>query len=190
MQGQHSPEIVAVTAGFCLTYPWHWRRGQKSSLLFSRNLLLLDWRDTWCADCFIGSTCSPCSSMWELPGCVSVDVYVNLLNAAPQWRSARPVSAHARCWHSGNPLWGDCILLCCARVGSEAFQSLSRRGKKHKKGPKHSPMEQLSVDIWKRSSFPVWTGDIGERARMVPAIKQRISILRPGWISGTHAAMD
>lgn len=187
MQGQHAPEIVVVTAGFCLIYLWHWRWGRNNHF-FQENL---DWRDTWCANCFIGSTCSPCSSMWDLPGCVSVDVYLNLLNAAPHWLAARPVSAHARCWQSGNPLRGDCILLCCAGVASEAFQSLRGRGKKHKIGPKHSPMERLGVDIWRGSSFPVWTGDVGERAWMVRARKQWGSAsCRPGWISGTRAAMD
>lgn len=83
MQGQHALEIVAVTTGFCLIYLWHWRWG-RTHFLFSRNLLL-DWRDTWCVDCFIDSTCPPCLSMWDLPGCVSVDVCLNLLNAAPQW---------------------------------------------------------------------------------------------------------
>lgn len=83
MQGQHALEIVAVTTGFCFIYLWHWRWG-RNNFLFSRNLLL-DWPDTWWLDCFIDSTCSPCLSMWDLPGCVSVDVCWNLLNAAPQW---------------------------------------------------------------------------------------------------------
>lgn len=148
-------------------------------------------RDTWWDDCFISSTCSPCPSMWDLLGCVSVDVYLNLLNAAPQWLSARPDSAHARCRHSGNPLWGDCILLCFARVTSEAFQKNAEERRKTKRDQKHIPMEKSSLDIWRWSSFPLWTGDIAERARTAPAIKQRGSAsCRPGWISGTHTAMD
>lgn len=41
---------------------------------------------------------------WDLYGSGSIEVYLNLLNAAFQLFSASEASAHALCWHSSNPL--------------------------------------------------------------------------------------
>lgn len=152
--------------------------GQKQSY-FSPNTPLIRLpfkRDTWCEDCFVSSTStflvhvrSPWLCLcWRLFKSLERSPSVALCSPC-QCACALPTLAVIRCEKIASSF--AALLLPVRR-----FRRTQRREGKNKMRPKHTPIEKWQTGRW--SSFPVWTGDIAERARMVPAIQQmRINIL-------------
>lgn len=94
----------------------------------------------------------------------SIEVYLNLVNAASQLFSAPRASAPALCWHSSNPLLGgDCIPVYCAQAISEG--ELKPRGSicdrrcgqyGHLTGARHR--RRCNTGFFpRRSSFTLWS---------------------------------
>lgn len=86
-------------------------------------------------------------------------------------------SAHARPWHSSNPLLGgDCILVHCARVTTEESPWNNFWLEAEKDVPRPMPcalMEPCNAGILGWSSFTLWADDTRTGARMSPNIRQQ-----------------